>query len=187
MNRLHRWLCSSPRWRRTLEQRVPWILEGAELGGDVLEIGPGPGLTSDLLCSKYPRLTVIETDPRLAESLRLRMRGKNARVVTGDAASMPFPDRSFSGCAAFTMLHHVHSVELQDQLLHEAQRVLRPGGELVGCDSLPSAWMAMLHIGDTFLPVDPDGLPARLNAAGFDAIRVEKAPGFFRFHARRPQ
>jgi SAM-dependent methyltransferase len=169
-----------------LEQRMPWILAGAELGNDVLELGPGPGLTSDLLCARCQRLTVLEPDPRLSESLRRRLRGKNADVVTGDAASMPFPDQSFSACAAFTMLHHLPSAELQNKLLREANRVLRPGGELVGSDSLPSAWMRMIHIGDTFVPVDPDTFSARLRAAGFAAIEVERASGFFRFHGRRP-
>ena len=64
MNRLHHWICSSARWRNTLEQRVPWVLAGTELGDDVLEVGPGPGLTSDLLRAKVLRLTAIEADPR---------------------------------------------------------------------------------------------------------------------------
>ena len=187
MNRIHHWLCSSVRWRRTLEQRVPWILSGADLGDDVLEVGPGPGLTSDFLCSHVQRLTAIEADPRTAESLRLRLRGSNVEVVTGDAAAMPFPDAVFSGCATFTMLHHVQSPELQDAVLREIRRVLRPGGELAGSDSLPSAFMRTIHLGDTFVPVDPDTFPARLEAAGFEVIQVERASGFFRFHARRPR
>lgn len=106
---------------------MPWILSGADLGAEVLEVGPGPGLTSDFLCARVPRLTAIEADPKLAESLRLRMSGSNVSVVTGDAASMPFQDAVFSGCATFTMLHHVPSPELQDAVFREMKRVLRPG------------------------------------------------------------
>jgi ubiquinone/menaquinone biosynthesis C-methylase UbiE len=186
MNRIHHLLCSSTRWRRTLEQRVPSILDGAKLGADVLEIGPGPGLTSDLLRSRTERLTAIEADPRLAESLRVRMRGANVDAVTGDAAAMPFPDATFSGCATFTMLHHVPSAQLQDASLREMKRVLRPGGELAGCDSLSSTFMRLIHLGDTFVPVDPHTFPARLEQAGFEVIQVERANGFFWFHARRP-
>lgn len=186
MNRLHRCLCSSAHWRHTLERRLPWILSGADLGAEVLEVGPGPGLTSDYLCARVPRLTAIEADSKLAESLRLRMSGSNVSVVTGDAASMPFQDAVFSGCATFTMLHHVPSPELQDAVLREMKRVLRPGGELAGSDSLPGAFMRLIHLGDTFVPVDPDAFPRRLEAAGFEVIQVEKASGFFRFHARRP-
>jgi hypothetical protein len=52
VNGLHNWLCSSSRWRKTVQQRVPWVLEGAELGPNVLELGPGLGLTTDLLRRK---------------------------------------------------------------------------------------------------------------------------------------
>ena len=186
MNRLHRSLCSSAHWRHTLERRLPWILSGADLGAEVLEVGPGPGLTSDFLCARVPRLTAIEADPKLAESLRLRMSGSNVSVVTGDAASMPFQDAVFSGCATFTMLHHVPSPELQDAVFREMKRVLRPGGELAGSDSLPGAFMRLIHLRDSFVPVHPDTFPGRMEAAGFEVIDVEKASGFFWFHARRP-
>jgi ubiquinone/menaquinone biosynthesis C-methylase UbiE len=187
MNYLHRWLCGSARWRRTVEQRMEWILSGAQLGDHALEVGSGPGITSDLLRSRVQRLTAIEADDRMAKALRLRLCGSNVEVVTGDAADMPFPDATFSGCAVLTMLHHVSSQALQNAVLREIRRVLRPGGELVGCDSLPSALMRMIHIGDTFVLVDPDTLPARLAAAGFEGIQVERASDFFRFHARCPR
>ncbi|HLH08748.1 MAG TPA: class I SAM-dependent methyltransferase [Terriglobales bacterium] len=187
MNRLHHWLCSSGHWRRTLEQRLPAILSGAKLGNDVLEIGPGPGLTTEFLRTRVTRLTTIEADPALAASLRRQMRGANVDVITGDAAAMPFPDAAFSGCATFTMLHHVPSPQMQDTVLREIGRVLRPGGELVGTDTLPSTLMRLIHLGDTFAPVDPDTLPRRLREAGLEVIRVQRQAGYFRFHARRPE
>ena len=183
MNRLHHWLCSSAHWRQTMEQRLPWILAGVDLGGDVLEIGPGPGVTTDLLRSRAGRLTAIEADPDLAERLRQRL-GSEVQVVTGNATALPFPDASFSGCATFTMLHHVPSAELQNKVLREIARVLRPGGELAGCDSLTNFFMRLIHLGDTLVPVSPDSLPARLRAAGFEEPQVEMAQGYFRFHAR---
>jgi ubiquinone/menaquinone biosynthesis C-methylase UbiE len=186
LNRLHHWLCRSARWERTLESRVPWVLSGAELGAHALEAGPGPGLTTDLLRPAVPRLTALEADYGLAESLRARLRDTNVEVVHGDATVMPFPDAEFSGCAAFTMLHHVPSPALQDKLLREVWRVLKPGGIFVGCDSLQSLLMRVLHLGDTFVPVPPDTFRARLEEAGFKVIELEKGSSAFRFHAQKP-
>jgi ubiquinone/menaquinone biosynthesis C-methylase UbiE len=161
-------------------------LAANHLGPNVLELGPGPGLTTDLLRLSVERLTAIELDPKLAESLRSRLGDSNVEVVTGDATAMPFPDSYFSGGVSFTMLHHVPSPELQDKLLREVWRVLKPGGVFVGSDSLQSWFMRLIHIGDTLVPVNPDTFALRLEAAGFEVLEVEKNSEAFRFHAQRP-
>lgn len=186
MNRFHRWFCRSNRWRRRIGPRVAWVLEGLDLGPEVLEVGPGPGLTSDILRRKAAHLTAVEIDPILAESLRGRLEGSNVTVLAGDASSLPFEDAKFSGAVSFTMLHHVPSRELQDGILREVFRVLRPGGYLAGSDSLPSFSMRLIHIGDTMVLVDPKTFGSRLEAAGFEDVFVEPANQAFRFRARRP-
>lgn len=186
MNRLHHWLCRSARWRETIRQRVPWVLAGANLGSNVLELGPGPGLTTDLLRLITHRLTAIELDRKLANALRSRLSDSNVDVVTGDATVMPFSDGRFSGGVSFTMLHHVPSPELQDKLLREVWRVIKPGGIFAGSDSLQSLFMRLIHIGDTLVPVNPHTFGARLESAGFQVLEVEKNVEAFRFHARRP-
>lgn len=186
MNRLHDWLCRSAQWRKTIQQRVPWVVSGADLGRNVLELGPGPGLTTDLLRLMVGHITAIEVDPGLAESLRSRLRNSNVEVVTGDATAMPFAENQFSGGVSFTMLHHVPSPELQDKLLREVWRVIQPGGVFVGSDSLQSLFMRMIHIGDTLVPIAPDGFGVRLEEAGFEVLELEKRGRAFRFHARKP-
>jgi ubiquinone/menaquinone biosynthesis C-methylase UbiE len=186
MNRIHHWLCRSAHWQKVVEQRVPWVISSANLGRDVLETGPGPGLTTNLLRSRVQRLTAIEADPGLAESLRSRISCGNVTIITGDATAMPFSDATFSGCVSFTMLHHVPSRALQDKMLREVRRVLQPGGVFVGSDSLRSPFMRLIHIGDTCVLVNPDTFAARLEAAGFEVLELEKSREAFRFHARRP-
>lgn len=186
MNLLHHWLCRSSLWRTTVEQRVPWAMGQHDLGASVLELGPGPGLTTDLLRLSAPHLTALELDPVLAESLRSRMRGGNVEVVTGDATQVPFPDEQFSSVVSFTMLHHVPSRELQDRLLREVWRVLKAGGVFLGSDSLDGWIMRLIHIGDTLVPVEPVTFGARLTAVGFEDIIVERNSDAFRFQARRP-
>lgn len=186
MNRLHHGLCRSGHWRKTVERRVPWVLAGTNLGPHVLELGPGPGVTTDLLRLRAERITALELDFALAESLRTRLRASNVEVVQGDATAMPFPDAHFSGGVSFTMLHHVPSAELQDKLLREVWRVLVPGAIFAGSDSLLSLLMRLIHIGDTLVPVDPTTFGARLERAGFEAVRVDKNFDAFRFRARKP-
>ena len=114
MNRLHQWLCRSDRWRSTVAQRLPWVVGNTDLASpNVLEIGPGPGLTTDLLRTSVPRLIALEIDPTLAGLLSSRLKGSNVQVIEGDATKMPFGDSEFSGAVSFTMLHHVPSRELQ--------------------------------------------------------------------------
>jgi hypothetical protein len=70
MNRYHRRFCSSVAWAQQLESTViPWVLRDYSLGDDVLEIGPGPGKATDVFRQKFPRLTCIEIDERLATDL----------------------------------------------------------------------------------------------------------------------
>ena len=187
MNRLHRWLCRSGWWRTTIQQRLPWVLEDIDLGPNVLELGPGPGLTTDVLRHSVERLTALELDARLADALAARFAHSNVEVVTGDATATPFLDGQFSACVAFTMLHHLPSSALQDKLLREVCRILQPGGVFAGSDSLQSLFMRVIHIGDTLVPVSPDKFAERLSAAGFEKIEMEKNSHAFRFRARRPR
>ncbi|MCG8592016.1 MAG: class I SAM-dependent methyltransferase [Proteobacteria bacterium] len=186
MNRLHRWYCRSGHWGRTVRERLlPWVLDSVSLGADVLEIGPGPGLTTDALQERVPRLTCVEIDPRLAESLARRKRGTHVEVLEADATALPFAAGRFSAAVSCTMLHHVPSPEQQDRLLAEVARVLAPGGWFVGSDSLTSPLFRLVHWGDTLVPVDPESLPRRLGRAGFERIDVRRAGGTFRFRAVR--
>jgi SAM-dependent methyltransferase len=187
MNLFHRWLCRSAGWGRAVEERiVPWVLDGVELGADVLEVGPGPGLTTALLRARTEHLTALEVDDALATALAARLLSTNVTVRHGDGAAMPFADASFSAVVCFTMLHHVPSAARQDALLREALRVLRPGGIFAGTDSRDGASMRVIHLFDTLVPVDPTTFDARLGAAGFEDILIEKNAHAFRFHARRP-
>jgi len=166
---------------------LPWTLDGLDLGSNVLEVGPGPGAATDLLRSRVPHLTCVEVNQVLADALRRRHIERNVKVVCEDATAMSFPARTFDGAVCFTMLHHVPSVAMQDRLLSEVARVLRPGGVFAGTDSLYSRSFRLLHLWDEMVVVDPATFPARLQAAGFDDIHVDvMKPYAFRFRARKP-
>lgn len=187
MNLLHHWILNSNYWKRTvMEEIVPWALAGVELGQNVLELGPGPGVTTGLLRQSHNRLTCVEIDPKLADGLRQQLGNGNVRVVNADAAALPFPEGSFSGAVAFTMLHHVPSPKLQDRILAEVWRVLQPGGVFAGTDSRWTLMMPLVHLFDTMVLVPPETMADRLQAAGFADVAVETARTRFRFRGRKP-
>jgi len=187
VNFAHRWLCSSSRWKQAVAQYVlPWTLEGLDLGAEVLEVGPGYGAATDLLRGRVTELTCVEIDFKLAESLRRRTLNQNVTVLCGDATKMSFPNARFDTVVCFTMLHHIASTKLQDQLLEEVMRILRPGGIFAGTDSVDSRFFRFLHVFDTLVVIDPGTLPDRLAAAGFENVQVDVNFYAFRFRARKP-
>jgi SAM-dependent methyltransferase len=187
MNEQHLRLCASSEWAKVVEEEIlPWAVGARSLGNTVLEVGPGPGLVTDLLRRMTPSLTAVEIDPTLARALRARLRGTGVEVVLGDGTALPFPDGRFSAATSFTMLHHVPSPDMQDRLLAELCRVLQPGGLLVGVDSVDSSPWRKLHEGDVCVPVPPETLLDRLRAAGYADVEVEVSEHRFRFAARRP-
>jgi SAM-dependent methyltransferase len=185
MNEQHLKLCASAEWAETVQKEIlPWALSGRDLGDDVLEVGPGPGQTTDVLRQTVARLTAVEVDEALAAALALRLANSNVEVVHADGTALPFEPGRFSGATSFTMLHHVPTSELQDRLLVELRRVLRPGGLLVGVDSIDRPEFRELHHDDTCVPVDPDTLAERLRQAGFVDVEVQRQGWRFRFAAR---
>ena len=187
MNEQHLRFCASPEWARTVSEEVlPWAVGGRDLGDDVLEVGAGPGATTDILRRLVPRLTAVELDRDLAAGLASRLDASNVTVVRADGTALPFPGGRFSAVTCFTMLHHVPSPEAQDRLLAELRRVLRPGGLFLGVDSLDRPDTRELHVGDVFVPVEPSTLPGRLRAAGFAHCLVETDSQRLRFAASAP-
>ena len=65
---------------------------------------------------------------------------------------------------------------------------LRPSATFAGTDSSGRGiGFALLHIGDTKVVIDPDDLPRRLRASGFEGVAVSSNRDHFAFRARRPR
>lgn len=186
MNQNHARLCPSPEWAVHIQDEIlPSLTEHADLGDDMLEIGPGPGAATDWLRHRVKRLTALEVDPEAAAKLGARFADSNVEVVTGDATRIRFPTASFDSAGCFTMLHHVPTLAQQNKILAQAFRVLRPGGVFIGSDSLASSGLHHFHEGDTYNPVDPASALARLQTIGFGSITVT-VDGVLKFVAHKP-
>ena len=185
MNEDHLRLCASAAHSALVrDDLLPWVLGEDELGEDVLELGAGPGLVTDLLIERASQVTAVEIDERLATALRARMSGRSVEVVTADATALPLPGGRFSSAACFTMLHHIPGRDLQDRALAEIARVLRPGGLLLGTDGEDTPSRRALHVDDVFEPVDPRTFADRLISVGFVDPLADSNGDRFRFRAR---
>jgi SAM-dependent methyltransferase len=169
------------------EDLLPWVVGLGDLGNDVLEIGPGPGLTTNLLRERVAHVTAVEIDPNLASQLAERLAGTNVTIIEGDGTKTGLASDRFSAATCFSVLHHVPNIQDQDRLFAEIGRVLRPGGLFVGVDSRDLAPIRDGHVDDTFNPVPPDTLPRRLNAAGLVDVEVDEDDYQIRFVARKPE
>ena len=151
----------------------------------MLEIGPGPGAATEWLRRKVQRLTAVEIDEEAAGLLAERYADSNVEIVVGSASELSYPDGSFDSVGSFTMLHHVPTLALQNQILAEAYRVLRPGGVLIGSDSLATTDLHHFHEGDTYNPVEPASMLPRLQTLCFDKITIT-VDGALRWAAHKP-
>lgn len=187
MNENHDRVCPTPEWAEYLHTEVlPQVTDGVDLGAAMLEIGPGPGASTEWLRHRVDRLIALELERPAAAALTERFAdAPNVEIHTGDATQIPWPEDSFDSVACFTMLHHVPTVALQNQVLSEIFRVLRPGGTLVGSDSVHSVELHHFHEGDVYNPIDPGTMYTRLQTIGFDhiALAVDYA---MRFRASKP-
>jgi ubiquinone/menaquinone biosynthesis C-methylase UbiE len=174
MNETHLQFLASPQWAEQLAQEMlPWVAVAGDLGKELLEIGPGPGVSTDLLRKRVFRLTAGEADPSLPEALQRRLANTNVEVLCGDGANTGLSDDRFSAATAFSVLHHVPTAEHQDRILAEICRVLRPGGIPVGIDSRDLDMIREGHDHDIFVPIDPETFPERLRRVGFGETTID--------------
>jgi len=173
MNEHHARVCGSAEWAEHLQNDIlPALTAAIDPGSEMLEVGPGPGAATDWLRHRVARLVAVEHEGPAAEALTARYAGTNVEVIRGDATDLSLADATFDAAGCFTMLHHVPTVALQNRLLAEILRVLRPGGVLVGSDSLPSDALHHFHVDDTYNPVEPGTLLTRLQTLGYERITV---------------
>ena len=186
MNSLENWFCATAFWRNITRQHLlPWMLQGADAGGDVLELGAGPGAATSFLRERFPSVTSLDFSASFASRLSQQLGHGVSRVVQGDAAQLPFVDETFHCVVAILMLHHLPSPALQAVALAEACRVLRPNGVFLAFE-IHDGWLQrLIHTRSTFVPFAASGANARLNAAGFSRVSVDFRRGGFLMRAYR--
>jgi ubiquinone/menaquinone biosynthesis C-methylase UbiE len=154
------------------------------LGGRVLEIGAGTGLS---LSHYRPGATVVATEPDLASVARLLERAHDAPpdvcVVAADATRLPFADSTFDALVCHLALCTIPDPEAA---LAEAVRVLKPGAPVRFLEHVRSDGRFWSSVQDTLAPAwHRVASGCRLNqdtesivrASGLHVERVQRAGG----------
>ncbi len=76
MNIVHRWYCKSDMWAKQLVRGMTFATSDLDLGDNLLEIGPGPGVGTGWVKERVRKRTPTEIDHKLPRSLRQRVGGR---------------------------------------------------------------------------------------------------------------
>ena len=122
-----------PVWQRYTEEALPW-LEPIPTNGPLLEIGPGPGVLLEKLVRQFDVAVGLDLSTgMLAQAqARLHTAALPARLVQGDAASLPFAPERF---AAVVLTFAFSAFPDGLGVMREIARVLRPDGLVVLIDA----------------------------------------------------
>lgn len=105
------------------------ILERAELEtpGDVLEIGCGIGVTTQILAEET-RVVGVDLSRKSLDHAEDRCNPEETHFVVGDGETLPFGSNRFDTVVSVGVFGHTQNA---GQILKEMHRVTRPGGQLV--------------------------------------------------------
>jgi len=106
-----------------------------QAGMKVLDVCCGTGVHLDLYRQAGCEIHGIDGSPAMLSKARRRLGGE-ASLTLGDAAALPYGDRTFEKVLCMLALHEM-SPELRTRVVGEMTRVLRNDGELLLIDFHP--------------------------------------------------
>lgn len=107
-------------------------------GLKILEIACGTGSLSSQVAEVFPeaRLTLLDlSSPYLKKAQDKLKNVERVDFVQGDAAKLPFPDKSFDAVISCFLFHELPMIE-RKKVIAEAKRVLKPKGFMGHVDSI---------------------------------------------------
>ena len=125
----HESVLKSHSWR-TVENSVAYLIPSLAPGGDLLDVGCGPGtITVDFARRVAPgRVVGLDASAEVIDKARALAAAEgvlNVEFVVGDAYSTGLADDSFDVVHAHQILHHLADPV---EVLREMRRVVKPGG-----------------------------------------------------------
>jgi ArsR family transcriptional regulator len=146
----------------------------------IADLGAGDGSFSLLLAQQAVRVIAIDSSARMIEVGReqaKRQGAKNVEFHLGDIEEVPLADTSVDLAFFSQSLHHALHPE---RAVHEAWRVLRPGGRIVVLDLAKHRFEEAREMyADEWLGFSEAELEAMLEKCGFRQVKalvVDKEP-----------
>jgi len=144
-------------------------------GDAVADIGCGPGTAARSAARLGASVVGVDPAPVMLRVARLltRRSAQAVRYAEGSAEALPLPDSSVSVAWSIASVHHWADL---DAGLHEARRVLKPGGRLVAIERLsrPGATGLASH---GWTPEQASAFADRCRAHGFTGASVNRHGG----------
>jgi len=181
-------------------------LLGFDKNSKLLDVAPGMGTQDVYLSRHFPLLSIDGLDVTWGHVEHCRRRAREAqledklRFSHGTATAIPFPDQTFTHILSIEGPEHF---DTREKFLHEAGRVLQPGGVIVMADFIVkrppgnpiekivaeaarSLWKvprANIYNADVYRE--------KMQGAGFENITIEEVgalviPGYY-FEQMRPE
>jgi len=139
------------------------------------DLGCGTGTLAAALAPMVHQVIAVDASPAMLAAARARTAAcPNVQVRDGTLEALPIADGSLDVALCLLVLHHVAEPL---RVLHEARRVLRPGGRLLISDMRPHAREDYRQqMGHVWLGFDRETLMAWCEQADFIGMRVVPLP-----------
>ena len=141
----------------------------------VADLGCGTGNVAELLCPIVKRVIAIDQSEPMLEAARKRLSSfENVEFREGSLDRLPAAEAEVDVAVLSLVLHHVEDMRCA---LHEAARVVRPGGRVLVVDMLAHDRREFVaRMGHRHLGFDEDSVKATLEESGLVSARFCALP-----------